>query len=107
MSTPIEEDEELDNTQQDAPISQIENNISALLRGDLTVARVRGRLFLLFELFEEKKNAYNPIVDIIPPRTSLGFRPGTHKSESTKEMLLSQKLFGPLPPTPLSSSPEV
>lgn len=46
-------------------------------------------------------------LDILPPRTSLGFRPGTHKSESTKEMLLSQKLFGPLPPTPLSSSPEV
>lgn len=42
LSTPIEEDEEQDNTQQDAPISQIENNISALLRGDLTVARVRG-----------------------------------------------------------------
>lgn len=42
MSTPIEEDEEQDNTQQDAPISQIENNISALLRGDLAVARVRG-----------------------------------------------------------------
>lgn len=42
LSTPIEEDEEQDNAQQDAPISQIENNISALLRGDLTVARVRG-----------------------------------------------------------------
>lgn len=47
LSTPIEEDEEQDNAQQDAPISQIENNISALLRGDLTVARVRGFAFLL------------------------------------------------------------
>lgn len=33
-------------------------------------------------------------------RRPLGFRPGVHKSESAKEMLLSQPSFGPLPPSP-------
>ena len=42
----------------------------------------------------------------IPLRRPLGFRPGVHKSESAKEMLLSQTNFGPLPPSPPSSSPE-
>lgn len=42
-------------------------------------------------------------------RKPLGFRPGVHKSESAKEMLLSQSIFGPLPPSPPAtpSSPEV
>lgn len=35
----------------------------------------------------------------------IGFRPGVHKSESAKEMLLSQNYFGPLPDSP-HSSPE-
>ena len=40
----------------------------------------------------------------------MGFRSGVHKSESAKEMLLSQQFFGPLPASPVSpvsSSPEV
>lgn len=45
--------------------------------------------------------------DIAAPRRPLGFRPGVHKSESAKEMLLSQTIFGPLPPSPPASSPEV
>lgn len=54
-----------------------------------------------------------PLPDIpAPSRRPLGFRPGVHKSESAKEMLLSQQLvmgtnFGPLPPSPTDdSSPE-
>lgn len=60
---------------------QIENNISALLRGDIAVAQVPASR----------------------PTRPLGFRPGVHKSESAKEMLLSQQYFGPLPATPPSS----
>lgn len=63
---------------------QIENNISALLRGEIQVTVPAGR-------------ATRP----------LGFRPGVHKSESAKEMLLSQQFFGPLPASPPSSSPEM
>ncbi|XP_061391538.1 uncharacterized protein LOC133326939 [Musca vetustissima] len=37
----------------------------------------------------------------------LEFRPGVHKSESAKEMLLSQNTFGPLPPSPPSSNPDM
>ena len=68
-----------------APLREIENNISALLRGDISVARAG---------------------DISHSRRPLGFRPGVHKSESAKEMLLSQTAFGPLPPSPPASSPE-
>ncbi|XP_055848426.1 uncharacterized protein LOC129913663 isoform X2 [Episyrphus balteatus] len=88
LAPPLEEDEEQYSESQSgcAPLRQIENNISALLRGDISVARVG---------------------DITQQRRSLGFRPGVHKSESAKEMLLSQNAFGPLPPTPTSSSPEL
>ncbi|XP_059619219.1 uncharacterized protein LOC132263461 isoform X4 [Phlebotomus argentipes] len=87
LAPPIEEDEEQDSeSQRGAPLRQIENNISALLRGDIPVARV---------------------ADIPMIRRPLGFRPGVHKSESAKEMLLSQSVFGPLPPSPPSSSPEM
>lgn len=88
LAPPLEEDEEQYSESQSgcAPLRQIENNISALLRGDISVARVG---------------------DITQQRRSLGFRPGVHKSESAKEMLLSQNAFGPLPPTPISSSPEL
>jgi hypothetical protein len=65
-------------------LRQIENNISALLRGDIAVAQVPATR----------------------PTRPIGFRPGVHKSESAKEMLLSQQYFGPLPATP-PSSPEV
>ncbi|KAL1376233.1 hypothetical protein pipiens_004464 [Culex pipiens pipiens] len=86
LAPPIEEDEEADSdTQRGAPLRKIEDNISALLRGDISVARV---------------------ADIPPSRRPLGFRLGVHKSESAKEMLLSQAGLGPLPPSPPLSSPE-
>jgi hypothetical protein len=66
-------------------LRQIENNISALLRGDIAVAQV-------------------PVGS--RPTRPIGFRGGVHKSESAKEMLLSQQYFGPLPATPPSSSPD-
>lgn len=44
LAPPIEEDEEQDSeSQRGAPLRQIENNISALLRGDIIVARVGGK----------------------------------------------------------------
>lgn len=46
-------------------------------------------------------------LDIQPPRRPLGFRAGVHKSESAKEMLLSQHMFGALPPSPPESSADV
>ncbi|XP_058055452.1 mucin-5AC [Anopheles bellator] len=86
LAPPIEEDEEVDSdTQRGVPLRKIEDNISALLRGDISVARV---------------------ADIPPARRPLGFRLGVHKSESAKEMLLSQAGLGPLPPSPPSTSPE-
>ena len=43
LAPPLEEDEEQDSeSQRGAPLRQIENNISALLRGDIAVARVGG-----------------------------------------------------------------
>lgn len=83
MAPPIEEDEEDSDGTRAAPLRQIENNISALLRGDIAVAQVPSAR----------------------PSRPLGFRAGVHKSESAKEMLLSQQYFGPLPATP-PSSPE-
>lgn len=85
LAPPIEEDEEDSDGTRAAPLRQIENNISALLRGEIQIAQV-------------------PAARATRP---LGFRPGVHKSESAKEMLLSQQFFGPLPASPPSSSPEV
>ncbi|XP_070500602.1 uncharacterized protein [Chironomus tepperi] len=85
LAPPIEEDSEEDSDgTRAAPLRQIENNISALLRGDIAVAQV----------------------PTTRPSRPLGFRSGVHKSESAKEMLLSQQYFGPLPATPPSSSPD-
>jgi hypothetical protein len=87
LAPPLEEDEEMDSeTHRAAPLREIENNISALLRGDIAVARIG---------------------ETAPLRRPVGFRPGVHKSESAKEMLLSQLPFGPLPATPPASSPEI
>lgn len=45
LAPPLEEDEEQDSeSQRGAPLRQIENNISALLRGDIPIARVAGEL---------------------------------------------------------------
>lgn len=45
LAPPIEEDEEPESESQGegAPLRQIENNISALLRGDIPIARVSGK----------------------------------------------------------------
>ncbi|CRK94373.1 CLUMA_CG007882, isoform B [Clunio marinus] len=85
LAPPIEEDEEDSDGTRAAPLRQIENNISALLRGEIQVAQVPAAR----------------------PTRPMGFRPGVHKSESAKEMLLSQQYFGPLPASPPSSSPEM
>lgn len=47
LAPPIEEDEEPESESQGegAPLRQIENNISALLRGDIPIARVTGMRF--------------------------------------------------------------
>lgn len=94
LAPPIEEDEEMDSEgHRGAPLRQIENNISALLRGEIAVVRVVD-------------------AGLNRPGRPIGFRPGVHKSESAKEMLLSgnfiqQGGFGPLPASPASSSPEM
>lgn len=41
LAPPIEEDEEPES--EAAPLRQIENNISALLRGDIPISRVTGK----------------------------------------------------------------
>lgn len=48
LAPPIEEDEEPESESQGegAPLRQIENNISALLRGDIPIARVTGMRIL-------------------------------------------------------------
>lgn len=85
LAPPIEEDDEDSEGNRAAPLRQIENNISALLRGEIQVAQV------------PTARAARHLV----------FRNGIHKSESAKEMLLSQQFFGPLPASPPSSSPEL
>ncbi|XP_075149284.1 uncharacterized protein LOC142223302 isoform X2 [Haematobia irritans] len=88
LAPTLEEDEEQlsDLSYGCAPLKQIESNISALLRGEISMARMP---------------------DQTPQKRPLEFRPGVHKSESAKEMLLSQNTFGPLPPSPPSSNPDV
>lgn len=90
LAPTLEEDEEQlsDLSYSCAPLKQIENNISALLRGEIAVARMAD--------IAGQPTAKRP----------LEFRPGVHKSESAKEMKLSQNVFGPLPPSPPSSNPD-
>lgn len=105
LAPPIEEDEDQDSeVQRTAPLRQIENNISALLRGDIAVARVGGEYIKMIVVLKTSINLYTFFTDIPQPRRPLGFRPGVHKSESAKEMLLFQNIFGPLPPSPPSST---
>jgi len=85
LAPPIEEDDEDSEGNRAAPLRQIENNISALLRGEIQVTQVSSA------------RAARHLV----------FRTGIHKSESAKEMLLSQQFFGPLPASPPSSSPDL
>uniref|UniRef100_A0A336LXU0 CSON007459 protein n=1 Tax=Culicoides sonorensis TaxID=179676 RepID=A0A336LXU0_CULSO len=90
LAPPIEEDEEhssLEMHDRPPPLQEIENNISALLRGDIPLPRCTS-------------------IDLQPSRRTTGFRLGVHKSESAKEMKLQQPSLGPLPPSPPSCSPE-
>ncbi|XP_053961276.1 uncharacterized protein LOC128865196 isoform X1 [Anastrepha ludens] len=92
LAPTLEEEEEQysDFSYSGAPIEQIENidsNINALLRGDIAAVRI--------------------VEGGAHPKRPLEFRPGVHKSESAKEMLLSQSAFGPLPPSPPSSNPDL
>ncbi|XP_039950058.1 uncharacterized protein LOC120767834 isoform X2 [Bactrocera tryoni] len=66
---------------------KVDGNINALLRGDIAAVRI------------VEGGAHH--------KRPLEFRPGVHKSESAKEMLLSQSAFGPLPPSPPSSNPDL
>ncbi|KAI8038139.1 hypothetical protein M5D96_009180 [Drosophila gunungcola] len=85
-----------------APLMQIEHNISALLRGDIPIVGQQsgcngggsvGAAATAAELHAKRV---------------LEFRPGVHKSESAKEMLLSQMpSLGPLPPSPPCSNPDL
>lgn len=54
LAPPIEEDEEPESESQGegAPLRQIENNISALLRGDIPIARVTGMRIIHSHLFK-------------------------------------------------------
>lgn len=95
MAPTLEEDEEqLSDMSYScaAPLKQIENNISALLRGEIAVARMA-------DIAGQAQTA-------AAAKRPLEFRPGVHKSESAKEMKLSQNVFGPLPPSPPSSNPD-
>ncbi|XP_016988243.1 uncharacterized protein LOC108050860 [Drosophila rhopaloa] len=103
LAPTLEEDEELsDFSYGCAPLMQIEDNISALLRGDIPIVG--------------KQAGCNgggsvgaaPTAAEIHAKRVLEFRPGVHKSESAKEMLLSQlPSLGPLPPSPPCSNPDL
>ncbi|XP_051858061.1 uncharacterized protein LOC117577417 isoform X1 [Drosophila albomicans] len=95
LAPTLEEDEELsDFSYGCAPLKQIEQNISALLRGDLPIISQSGPI--------------NGTAAQSDAKRLLEFRPGVHKSESGKEMLLSQSIgLGPLPPSPPSSNPDL
>ncbi|EDV54376.1 uncharacterized protein LOC6548880 [Drosophila erecta] len=103
LAPTLEEDEELsDFSYGCAPLIQIEHNISALLRGDIPIvgqpAESNGGGLT---------GAPTTAAELHAKRV-LEFRHGVHKSESAKEMLLSQMPnLGPLPPSPPSSNPEL
>ncbi|XP_017473890.1 PREDICTED: uncharacterized protein LOC108364636 isoform X2 [Rhagoletis zephyria] len=92
LAPTLEEEEEQysDFSYSGAPVKQhekIDSDINALLRGDIAAVRI--------------------VEGGAHPKRPLEFRPGVHKSESAKEMLLSQSAFGPLPPSPPSSNPDL
>ncbi|XP_039146949.1 uncharacterized protein LOC6733089 isoform X1 [Drosophila simulans] len=103
LAPTLEEDEELSDLSYGcAPLMQIEHNISALLRGDIPI---------IGQPAENKggglTGAATTAAELHAKRV-LEFRHGVHKSESAKEMLLSQMpSLGPLPPSPPSSNPDL
>ncbi|KAH8286816.1 hypothetical protein KR044_003962, partial [Drosophila immigrans] len=105
LAPTLEEDEELsDFSYGCAPLKQIENNISALLRGDLPILSQNAPT----NVTNPQSAASTTAAAELHAKRLLEFLPGVHKSESAKEMLLSQSIgFGPLPPSPPSSNPEL
>ncbi|EDW63219.2 uncharacterized protein Dvir_GJ14178 [Drosophila virilis] len=88
LAPTLEEDEESDFSYGCAPLKQIEHNISALLRGDLPLPVQLAAM-----------NGCSPAASGAAAAAA---------SESAKEMLLSQNIgFGPLPPSPPSSNPDM
>lgn len=102
-----------------APLKQIEHNISALLRGDMPIlgqhAACNGPATSAGAAASASAAAASAAAAAaaaaaaeLHAKRVLEFRPGVHKSESAKEMLLSQNVgFGPLPPSPPSSNPDL
>lgn len=75
LAPAIEEDEEPESESQGkgpAPLRQIENNISAILRGEVSIARVPGRLF--FDNFKHVR-----LQGVLAPPVVLA-RPRPHSS---------------------------
>ncbi|XP_070071524.1 uncharacterized protein [Drosophila takahashii] len=103
LAPTLEEDEELsDFSYGCAPLTQIEHNISALLRGDIPIAGPPAGCN------GAGAAAAAATAAELHAKRILEFRPGVHKSESAKEMLLSQMpSLGPLPPSPPSSNPDL
>ncbi|XP_034669763.1 uncharacterized protein LOC117902466 [Drosophila subobscura] len=106
LAPTLEEDEELsDFSYGCAPLKQIEHNISALLRGDIPIG---GQPPAGGAAAAAAASAAAAAAAELHAKRILEFRPGVHKSESAKEMLLSQiPAFGPLPPSPPSSNPDL
>ncbi|XP_017154234.1 uncharacterized protein LOC108163456 [Drosophila miranda] len=104
LAPTLEEDEELsDFSYGCAPLKQIEHNISALLRGDIPIVGQQPPAGGAAAAAASAAAAAE-----LHAKRILEFRPGVHKSESAKEMLLSQiPAFGPLPPSPPSSNPDL
>lgn len=103
LAPTLEEDEELSDLSYGcAPLMQIEHNISALLRGDLPI---------IGQPAERKGGGLTGAATTAAEQHAkrvLEFRHGVHKSESAKEMLLSQMpSLGPLPPSPPNSNPDL
>ncbi|XP_037712440.1 uncharacterized protein LOC119548881 [Drosophila subpulchrella] len=104
LAPTLEEDEELsDFSYGCAPLMQIEHNISALLRGDIPIVGQQAGCNGSAAASLAAATAAE-----LHAKRILEFRPGVHKSESAKEMLLSQMpSLGPLPPSPPSSNPDL
>ncbi|EDW78191.2 uncharacterized protein Dwil_GK24870 [Drosophila willistoni] len=108
LAPTLEEDEELsDFSYGCAPLKQIEHNISALLRGDLPIVGQQAT-GISNGVGAAAVGASSAAAEALHAKRVLEFRPGVHKSESAKEMLLSQlPALGPLPPSPPSSNPDM
>ncbi|EDV31702.1 uncharacterized protein Dana_GF14423, isoform A [Drosophila ananassae] len=112
LAPTLEEDEESDFSYGCGPLKQIEHNISALLRGDIPIVGQppcsNGAIAAGGPAAAPGSASAAATAAELHAKRVLEFRPGVHKSESAKEMLLSQMpSFGPLPPSPPSSNPDL